>query len=150
MYQLHLKQKYKKQNNNNNNSNNNNKNCWPLFNFKGYDIESILSEIRLSQDKLDTCTEVISSLLEGSKSTLLKLQSVIGLLNFTCAFVVPGRAFLRRLTDLMVWVRKPRYHIHIAGEVKQDLHVWLNFLSTYNGKSMFFSELFLDPDVLQI
>ena len=26
-----------------------------------------LTEIRLSQDKLDTCTEVISSLLEGSK-----------------------------------------------------------------------------------
>ena len=73
-----------------------------------------ISEIRLSQDKLDTCTEVISSLLEGSKSTFLKLQSVIGLLNFTCALVVPGRAFLRRLTDLMVWVRKPRYHIHLS------------------------------------
>ena len=118
------------------NNNNNNKNYWPLFNFKGYEIDSVLSEIRLSQDKVDTCTEVISSLLEGSKTTFLKLQSVIGLLNFTCALVVPGRAFLRRLTDLTVWVRKPHYHIHIAGEVKQDLHVWLNFLSTYNGKSM--------------
>ena len=84
------------------NNNNNNKNYWPLFNFKGYEIDPVLSEIRLSQDNLDTCTEVISSLLEGSKSTFLKLQSVIGLLNFACVFVVPVRAFLRRLIDLMV------------------------------------------------
>ena len=146
MYQLHPK----KQNKNKQTNNNNNKNYWPLFNFKGYEIDPVLSEIRLSQDKVDTCTEVISSLLEGSKSTFLKLQSVIGLLNFACAFVVPARFFLRRLIDLMVWVRKQHYHIHIAGKVKQDLHVWLNYLSTYSGKSMFFSELFLDPDVLQI
>ena len=65
--------------------------------------------------------------------------------------MVPGRAFLRRLIDLTVGVRKPHYHrIRITGEVKQDLHVWLNFLSTYNGKSMFLSEMFLDPEVLHI
>ena len=110
-----------------------------------------MSEIRLSQDKLDKCTEVISSLLEGSKTTLLELQSVIGLLHFACALVVQGRAFSRRLIDLTVGARKPHYHIHIEGEVKQNVHAWLNFLSTYNGKSMcFFSEPFLDPDVLQI
>ena len=84
------------------NNNNNNKNYWPLFNFKGYEIDPVLSEILLSQDKVDTCTEVISSLLEGSKSTFLKLQSVNGLFNFACVFVVPVRAFLRRLIDLMV------------------------------------------------
>ena len=116
----------------------------------GYEIDSILTEVRLPQDKLDKRTEAISSLLEGSKTTLLKLQSVIGLLTFACAVVVPGRAFLRCLTDLMVGVRKPHYHIRITGEVKQDLHVWLNFLSTYNGKSMFLSEMFLDPEVLHI
>ena len=102
----------------------------------GYEFDSILSEVHLPQDKLDKCTEAISSMLEGSKTTLRKLQSVIGLLNFACAVVVPGRAFLRRLIDLTVGVRKPHYHIRITGEVKQDLHVWLNFLSTYNGKRM--------------
>ena len=121
-----------------------------VINFMGYEIDSILSEVRLPQDQLDKSTQAISSLLEGSKTTLRKLQLVIGLLNFACAVVVPGRAFLRRLIDLTVGVRKPHYHIRITGEVKQDLHVWLNFLSTYNGKSMFLSEMFLDPEVLHI
>ena len=75
---------------------------------------------------------------------------VIDLRNFAFAVQVQGRAFVRRLIDLTVGVRKPHYHIRITGEVKQDLHVWLNFLSTYNGKSMFLSEMFLDPEVLHI
>ena len=98
-----------------------------VINFMGYEFDSILSEVHLPQDKLDKCTEAISFLLEGSKTTLRKLQSVIGLLNFACAVVVPGRAFLRHLIDLTVGVHQPHYHIRITREVKQDLHVWLTF-----------------------
>lgn len=41
-----------------------------VINFMGYKIDSILSEVHLPQDKLDKCTEAISSLLEGSKTTV--------------------------------------------------------------------------------
>ena len=59
-----------------------------VINFMGYEIDSILSEVHLPQDKLDKCTEAISSLLEGSKTTLRKLQSVIGLGHWSLTFVI--------------------------------------------------------------
>ena len=68
------------------------------------------------------------------KDTLRKLQSVTGLLNFAFAVQVQG---IKSLTDLTVGVRKPHYHIRITGDVKQDLHACLNFLSTTMGKACF-------------
>lgn len=121
-----------------------------VVNFMEYESDLILFEVHLPQEKLDKCT-VSFVPLEGSKTMLHKLQLVISLLN--CAsipVVVPWRAFLRCLIDLTVDVHKPHYHIHITGEVKLDLHIWLNFLSTNNGNSMLLSEMFLAPDVLHI
>ena len=49
--------------------------------------------------------------------TLKELQSLIGLLNFACCVVVPGRAFLRRLIDLTRGVRKPTHHVRLTRKV---------------------------------
>ena len=77
-------------------------------------------------------------LLCSRKSVTLKeLQSLIGLLNFACCVVVPGRAFLRRLIDLTKGIRKPTHHVRLTKECKHDLNVWREFLSVYNGKSFF-------------
>ena len=45
------------------------------------------------------------------KVTLRELQSIIGLLNFTCSVVLPGRAFLRRLIDLSRGIQRPHFKI---------------------------------------
>ena len=59
-----------------------------VINLMGYEIDSILPEARLQQDKLDKRTAAISSLLEGSNTTLRKLQSVIGLGHWSLTFVI--------------------------------------------------------------
>jgi hypothetical protein len=41
------------------------------------------------------------------KITLRSLQSLIGLLNFACIVICPGRAFLRKLIDLTLNVSNP-------------------------------------------
>ena len=43
------------------------------------------------------------------KVTLRELQSLIGLLNFACLVVVPGTAFLRRLINLTIGVKRPHH-----------------------------------------
>ena len=67
--------------------------------FVGIELDSISMEARLPHDKIQKCTTFISHFLRRKKVTLKELQSLIGLLNFACAVVRPGRAFLRRLID---------------------------------------------------
>ena len=103
--------------------------------FAGITLDTELMETRLPEEKLDKCLSQLSYFCSRKSVTLKELQSLIGLLNFACCVVVPGRAFLRRLIDLTRGVRKPTHHVRLTKESKYDLQVWLNFLRSYNGKS---------------
>ena len=73
--------------------------------FVGLEIDSVLMEVRLPFDKLQKIRSQLRSMSTKRKATLRELQSLIGLLNFACAVVVPGRPFLRRIIDLTVGLR---------------------------------------------
>ena len=92
--------------------------------FAGIELDTVLMEARLPQEKLDKCRELLSAFLRRRKVTLQEIQSLTGLLNFACKIIVPGRAFLRRLIDLTIGVQKPHFLIRLSREVKQDLLVW--------------------------
>ena len=68
-------------------------------------------EARLPEEKLQKCRNLLTDFLSRRSVCLKELQSLIGLLNFTCLVVVPGRAFPRRLIDLTKGITKPHYHI---------------------------------------
>ena len=80
---------------------------------------------------------ILSDFLKRKRVTLKEVQSLNGLLNFACSVIVPGRAFLRRLIDLTIGVRSPKFSIRLTRSVKEDLNVWLSFLAQYNRKSLF-------------
>ena len=63
-------------------------------------------EARLPDDKLEKARSLLLAFQSKQKVTLKELQSLIGVLNFACSVVVPGRAFLRRLIDLTMGVHK--------------------------------------------
>lgn len=107
--------------------------------FAGIELDSVLMEARLPPDKLVKCQDLISGFLRRRKVTLQEIQSLTGLLNFACTVVVPGRAFLRRLIDLTIGLRRPHFLIRLTQEVKADLKVWQQFLSGFNGRSFFLS-----------
>jgi hypothetical protein len=82
----------------------------------------------------------LSDFLKRKKVTLREIQSLTGLLNFACSIIVPGRAFLRRLIDLTIGMISPHHFIRLTNSVKDDLRVWLSFLSEYNCKSFFLAD----------
>lgn len=88
--------------------------------------------------------------MEQSKLTLKQLQSIIGLLNFACNVVLPGRAFLRRLIDLTIGVKKQYYRIRMTKQVKEDFSVWYDFLCNFNGSSMFLPDIWLSSSELRL
>jgi hypothetical protein len=63
-------------------------------------------ELRLACEKLTELMQRTKLLLGCKNTTLQEIQSLIGLLNFACQVVVPGRAFCRRLIDATCKVKK--------------------------------------------
>ena len=105
---------------------------------------------RLPEDKLARCRGLLTEFYNKRSVTLKELQSLIGLLNFACSVVLPGRAFLRRMIDLTKGVRKPYHHIRLTRQCKEDILLWLNFLNSFNGKSFFLSAKWLTSSTIKL
>lgn len=118
--------------------------------FAGIELDTSLSEARLPPDKLIKCRTLLRSFLRKKSVTLLELQSLIGTLNYACIVVPPGRTFLRRLIDLSKHVHHPHHHIRIKLEAKADIHTWLEFLDSYNGRSFFLDDKWLTSDTINL
>lgn len=72
------------------------------------------------------------------------------MLNFACSAIVPGRAFLRRLTDLTCGISKPFYWVRLTKETRADLTMLLQFISQFNGKSVFLAKEWDSSDFISL
>ena len=99
--------------------------------FAGITLDTALMEAPLPEDKLTKCCSQLADFCSRKSITLKELQSLIGLLNFACCVVVPGRAFLRRLIDLTRGIPKPTHHVRLTKECKHNLNIWLGLRKTY-------------------
>ena len=108
--------------------------------FVGITLDSIRMEARLPEEKLEKCCTMLLFFYKRRKVRLCELQSLIGLLNFTCSVVLPGRTFLRRPIDLMRRIRRPHFKIRLNKDAKSDLILWLSFLEQCNGRTLFLDE----------
>ena len=128
------------------------KTCGPAttLSFAGIELDSICSEARLPIEKIHKSAQLISEFLGRKKVTLKKVQSLSGLLNFACSVIKPGRAFLRRLIDLTIGIRSPHHLIRLNKEVKEDLKVWLSFLTEFNGRSFFIDDFWQNSSKLSL
>ena len=118
-----------------------NKTFYPdnIMTFLGLEIDTLQNQVRLPEEKMTKCIAEIQELVKHKSTRLRKLQSVIGLLNFACQVILPGRAFLRRLIDLTIGKEAPHHWIKITSAI-DDLLVWLEFLRQHNGKVVFVDE----------
>ena len=108
--------------------------------FAGITLDSVKQEARLPVDKLQKCRMLLRTFYKRRKVTLRELQSLLGLLNFTCSVIVPGRAFLRRMIDLTRGAKRPYHRIRLSKEAKSDIATWLTFLDQFNGKTFFLDD----------
>ena len=116
----------------------------------GIEVDTIKMEARLPQDKLDKAIGLLTQFYHKRKTTLRDLQSLIGLLNFTCKVIVPGRTFLRRLYDLTLGIKYPHHHIRITREIRQDILIWLTFLKNHNGTTLLYKNQWLSSKKLKM
>lgn len=118
--------------------------------FLGIEFDTANMVMRLPSEKLNELKQKITSCINKAKVTLRELQSLIGSLNFACQVIVPGRAFCRRLIDATCDVRKPHHKIRLSRGMKEDLRIWLLFLSRYNGTTMFLEQFWSSNSDLEL
>lgn len=102
----------------------------------GLELDSIHMEARLPLDKLTKLRQALSDQTKRRQITLKALQKRLGLLNFCCSVVTPGRCFLRRLTDLTRKVNNPNHYITLNKENRKDLKAWEIFTEHFNGRNL--------------
>ena len=84
--------------------------------FLGIELDAIAMEARLPLDNVLKIKNNLSEMRVRRKVTLRELQLLIGLLNFACCVVQPGRTFLRRLIDRTKGIQQPHFHIRLNKE----------------------------------
>ena len=83
-----------------------------VLQFLGIPLDSIRMEARCPEDKVQRLRSELSHWSTRKSATLQEIQSLIGILNFACKVVPPGRPFLQRIIHLTRKVNKPYHHIN--------------------------------------
>lgn len=111
--------------------------------FLGIEWDSVLTEARLLDDKIRKMEVALQAMKVRKRVTLRELQLLIGLLNFACCVVVPGRAFLRRLIDLTKGISRPHHYIRLTKESRLDLLAWYMLIDCFNGKALMLDHVWM-------
>ena len=117
--------------------------------YLGLAIDSVRGLIRVPAPKVQALRAKIQTVLGQKKISLVDIQSLVGSLNFVCKAISPGRAFLRRLIVLMQGLSKPHHRVRISAGARLDLHMWLAFLTHFNGVSPFLTGSW-DNDAIEL
>jgi hypothetical protein len=121
-----------------------------IMTFLGIELDTIAMEARLSLDKVLKIKNSLSEMRMRRKVTLRELQSLIGLLNFACCVVQPGRTFLRRLIDRTKGIQQPHFHIRLNKESRLDIAAWLLCIEHFNGKTMLLKQIWISTNKLHL
>jgi hypothetical protein len=103
--------------------------------FLGIELDTVLMEARLPQEKYEKATTLVAETLHRSSVKYSELESLVGFLAFASKVVRSSRPFLREMYTALS--RTPRtHHIRITGDLKKDLAWWDEFLPQWNGITM--------------
>ncbi|XP_062573986.1 uncharacterized protein LOC134235834 [Saccostrea cucullata] len=128
------------------------KTVWPStsLTFLGFQFDSVEIMLRIPVDKVNSLKDLINSFMLRKKATLKEFQALAGLLNFCLRAIPSGRAFTRRIYDIMQGVCNPHHFIRVSLAVKEDLGVWLIFLDLFNDCFYFPQIDWIDDDQFEL
>ena len=121
-----------------------------VIEYLGIILDSNLMEARLPTDKLERITSYLNDFLTKKSCTKRELLQLLGHLNFASRVVIPGRSFVSHLIALSTTVKSLHHHVKISSECREDIYMWLQFLSKWNGVSMFYNINSVSSDDLNL
>ena len=117
--------------------------------YLGVELDSNRFEARLDLAKLERLRSCLDHALSVDTLTKKEIESLVGLLQWSCRVLRGARAFLRRLIDLGSDLAKPKDSISLTTEVKEDLQIWKVFIDNFNGVSfLLYRDIFTCDDLV--
>ncbi|XP_068742958.1 uncharacterized protein [Montipora capricornis] len=114
----------------------------------GIHLNSIDQTAQLPQEKLTALRQLLDQWSGRRTCNRNQLESLIGHLHHAAKVVWPGRAFIRRMIDLLSCFRSRNHPIRLNREFQLDLEWWKKFLNSWHGVSFWlFPGLTPCPDV---
>lgn len=109
------------------------------LNFLGIEMGTIACELRLPADKLGRLKTSLALWSTRRSCRRRHLESLIGTLQLACRVVKAGRAFLRRMIDLLriPGATKSHHHIRLNRGFRVNLQWWVTFTEHWNRVAMF-------------
>ena len=101
----------------------------------GIEIDTVSGQLRLPADKLNRLSVLLQDWGDKKACSRKELESLIGLLNHACKVIRSGRAFLRRMIDLLHAVHQSQPLIRLNLGFRSDLAWWNMFIAEWNGIS---------------
>ena len=92
--------------------------------FLGVEIDTVLCELRLSEDRVPELLSLLKGTSSKRKCTKLHLQRLLGKLNWAARVVRGGRTILRRLITLANSVKRPYHRVYLNLDARADLMWW--------------------------
>lgn len=81
--------------------------------FLRIEIDTVMGECRLPEDKVQAFSQAIDSALAVAKVTLHQLQVLVGQLNFALRIIPMGRPFSRSIARAMVGLTQKHHHVRL-------------------------------------
>lgn len=103
--------------------------------FLGIELDTINMCLRIPHSKLQQVRQEMLDFSTRRRATKRQLQSLCGKLGWLAAIVFGGRVFLRRVIDLITSIKHKTDRVRLSSDMRQDIHWWLMFMETFNGKS---------------
>ncbi len=101
--------------------------------FLGIIIDTVAGELRLPIAKLKRLRGLLSQWGDRRSCSRKELESLVGHLNHAAKVVRSGRAFFRRMLDLLHGTSSPSIRLNVG--FRSDLAWWGEFLPLWNGVS---------------
>ena len=125
-----------------------NKTVFPskIITFLGIELNSKNMTACLPQEKLSSYSREIDCFSKRNSCNLRELKSITGKLQFATSVIPSGRCFLRRMYNLTIGKKSPKSKVILNSEVLDDLKIWEEFLSYYNGITIISERKAMSPN----
>ena len=99
----------------------------------GIELDSVNQTARLPIQKHSALRELLVSWEHRTWCNRHQLESLIGHLHHAAKVCWPGRAFIRRMIDLLRCFRRQDHPIRLNREFHKDLQWWLQYTAEWSG-----------------